>query len=82
MHHRYKIRLNTVSDKKFIHHIILCCALSHSMKNLKVLASKILSVLQAQISLGISLHSFAAAYLKVDWPLAVCLLGDEVPYYF
>ena len=59
----------------------MCCVLSNSIKNLKVLILKSPSVLQARSSLGRSFHSFAAAYSNVDWLIAVLYLGDEVSHY-
>ena len=44
----------------------MCCALCDSVKNLKVLTLKHLSVSQAHIVLGRSFHSVAAAYSNVD----------------
>ena len=53
----------------------MCCVLSNSIKNLKVLNLKSPSVLQARSSLGRSFHSLAAAHSNVDWPIAVLYLG-------
>ena len=65
-----KIKYN-VKETYTLH---MCCVLSNSIKNLKVLILKSPSVLQARSSLGRPFHSFAAAYSNVDWPIAVLYL--------
>ena len=44
----------------------MCCILSDSVKNLKVLTLKHLKVSQARIVLGRSFYFFAAAYLRLS----------------
>ena len=66
-------KIFTLIKKSYTLH--LCCALPDSIKSLKVLILKILSVSQARSLLGRSFHSFAVAYSNVDWPIAVLYLG-------
>ena len=57
----------------------LCCILSYPNKNLNIFYSKVLKFKSsARNSLGKLFHSFPAANLNVDWPVADVTLGKWI----